>query len=336
MNKDDIQRVNYEQFRTAVSQRAFLRKPIDLSPYEAFLVLKQWFGPPTLETDDTKIQWHYFLFTPHLAIDVYDWKINTLSIEVFKRAQDSDNEEVRHETEDFLNLLRAAATRHAGKLKSAGVRAKGFVYQNPFALYFKSADILLERASQQSNEIDKGIVAESGDLYKAAFFLYVASLEGLLNLIYEIYLDPSLRDERIYNRLKREQVDIKLRLAPLYCICFKTRVLDINTEEFKRFQFILNLRNDFIHANITKQMKVSVIEEDGLTFWVSNEHPLKYGLPRDPTLLNKTHLETVRLSVLSIVNILLDTMKPRYKREFLKIIYDEQILVDIDEEFIVM
>jgi len=210
-------------------------------------------------------------------------------------------------------------------------------------LYFNNAENILERASQWSNEEtikaswELYRLAGSGDLYRAAFFLYVASFEGLLNLIYEIYLNPALRDERIFNRLKREQIDIKLRLAPIYCTCFKHEVIDASTEEFHRFQYIVDLRNDFIHANITKPMKSSIVQEDDFVFWIDSEQSSKYGLPRDATELDQHHLKFVRRAILDMVKIILDAMKPRYKREFSQVIYDEAINVGIDdEEFIVI
>lgn len=340
MKKSDIQIVNYKQF-SVFDSRALLLKPTDLSPYVAFSILREWFGPPVPEVDEPKVQWHYYLFTPHLAIDVYDWKLYSLSIAVFERLP--DYAQVEPEAKEFLELLRKQVTKHLGKIKSAASRARGFVYRNPFALYFNNAENILKRASQwRDEEMMKTSwelyrLAESGDLHRAAFFLYVASLEGLLNLIYEIYLNPALRDERIYNRLKREQVDIKLRLAPIYCTCFKHEVIDARSEEFRRFQFIVDLRNDFIHANITKPMRSSIVEEEGFVFWVDSEQSSKYGLPRDATELDQPHLEFVRKAILDMVEIIFDAMRPRYKREFSRVIYDEAINVDIDDgEFIII
>lgn len=340
MEKSDIQVVSREQF-PAFDSRVLLLKPTDLSPYIAFSILKEWFGSSIPEEDESKIQWNYYLFTPHLAISVCDWKLHSLSIEVFKR--ESDYDRVEQEAEEFVELLRKQVSKHLGKVKSAALRARGFVYQNPFALYFSNAESILEKASQGRDEetirtaFELHRLEKSGDLYRAAFFLYVASLEGLLNLIYEIYLNPALRDERIYNRLKREQIDIKLRLAPVYCTCFKHRVIDAKTEEFHRLQFIVDLRNDFIHANITKPMRSSIIEEEGFIFWIDSEQSSKYGLPRDAAELDLPHLKFVRKTILDMVEIILNAMKPRYKREFSSVLYDEVINVDIDDdEFIIL
>lgn len=334
MNKTDIQIISYEEFEIVAYDRVTFLQSNDLSPYLVFLVLKEWFGLPIVEQDEPKIQWHFYLFTPNLALDVHDWKLDSLSIDVYKK--DPDFNEVDEEIAKFVKMLKKQTDRQMAKTNSAISKAKSFLYKNPFALYFTNAENLLSNASEWSSIETKTSsklyqLASSGDLYRAAFFLYVASFEGLLNLIYEIYLNQDLRDERIFTHLKRSQIDVKLRLAPVYCTCFKQQVINANTEEFRRFQFIVDLRNDFVHANITKPMKDLIIEDEGFRFFIDSAQVNKYNLPRDATRLDFSHLEFVRETILDMTQLVLDSMQPRYKREFTAVIYNDRIMVDIEE-----
>jgi len=333
MKRSSIQVTTEEEFGS-FETRLLLLKPADLSPYLVYSILNDWFGQALVEDDEAKIQWHYFLLTPHLRLHIYDWKLDSVSIEVY--AQDNEPyDKFKQEAEDFVSLLRQQAPQYIGKIKATASSAYGFNFQNPFAMYFKSAERLLDIASEL--EKDPFQYDAPSDLYKAAFFLYIASFEGLLNLIYEIYLNPALRDERIYNRLQREQIDVKIRLAPVYCNCFKVESIDPKTEEFKRFHFVAELRNDFIHANITRPMKSSMVEKDGFIFRVDQEQTGKYGLPRTPTALDKSHLEFVQETIQDMVKVILGAMTPRHRREFGMVIDNEIIGVDIVEnEFLIV
>jgi hypothetical protein len=119
------------------------------------------------------------------------------------------------------------------------------VIQNPFALYFRTAEELIGIA-----EIAAGCEAlsASGTICQAAFFQLLIAAEGFLNLIYELYLKPELRDDRIAGRLTRDQIDVKLRLAPVYCDCFAGKPFDHRTAAFQNFQKLFRIRNDFVRA----------------------------------------------------------------------------------------
>jgi hypothetical protein len=223
---------------------------------------------------------------------------------------------------EFLELLRKYIPKSAAKVKKAVDDSDQFVLQNPFTLYHGSALDLLEEVP------DAGI--DSSNYYRSAFFLFIAAFEGLLNLIYELYLKPELRDERIYERLSREQIDIKVRLAPLYCDCFADKSLDHNSEVFRRFHSIVNLRNDFVHANFTKPMKRAIIKEDGYTFVVEQNRRDKNGLPKSIDALTDEDLELIKDNIHQMIDLLADGMKPRFRREFRRILEEEYIQVVIE------
>ena len=86
-----------------------------------------------------------------------------------------------------------------------------------FFLYYATAEALESMAGHRSVE---GGQAGGPYLCRASFLLFIAAFEGFLNLLYELYLRPDLKDSRILGRLSREQIDLKILMAPVYCTCF--------------------------------------------------------------------------------------------------------------------
>jgi hypothetical protein len=166
---------------------------------------------------------------------------------------------------------------------------------------------------------------------KFAKVQFIAAFEGLLNLIYELYAKPDLRDGRIYDRLAREQIDIKVRLAPLYCCCFGSKLVDHHSEPFKQFHSIANLRNDFIHANLTKPMKTPIVIEDELSFAVEQTSRDKNSLPKSIDALYPQDIQMVKDNIDQMVELLIEDMQPRFRHEFKKILGEEYIHVLVED-----
>ena len=265
------------------------------------------FGAPNGGFDETKSQWCYHLRAPGAIIDVYDWKLESWSIEVYE--QSNDEGKAQRIGTQFAHLLAKESNKHSAVIAKAAREATGYIFQNPYLLYYETGDELLARAVE-------GSIGDRIFCCRAAFFMFISAFEGLLNLIYEMYLKPELRDERIRERLGREQIDIKVRLAPVYCECVSKDRIDHESDAFKRFHSVANSRNDFIHANITTPMKRPVVIEDRCTFIVEPATRDKQGLPRSVGDLAPSDIETVKKAIDALVTQLLGSMKPRYRREF--------------------
>jgi hypothetical protein len=346
-----------DEYNYPMRVRHALLKPDDIPSLIAYYTLRELFGPPNGEIDKLKSQWGYYLRVPGAYLGIYDWKLESWSIAVYEDSnvdigrelleleksgatKEVINQRFSELTQNidwvkaekignaFLGLLRKHAQKFNSQANKAAADAKSFVLQNPYVLYSSSAVNLLEKARDSP--------ADARDYYRSAFFLFIAAFEGLLNLIYELYAKSELRDDRVFERLSREQIDIKVRLAPLYCDCFSERLIDHTAEIFRRFHTIVNLRNDFIHANFTKPMKRSIIVEDDYTFILRHASRDKYGLPKAIDDLSQNDLTLIKESMAEMTDLLIHNMKPRYRHEFRRIIEEEYIQITIEDGDIII
>lgn len=318
-------------------QRTYLLQPRDLSPYLAYHALKQLFGPPNTPVDDPdKTQWEYHLCVSDTLMDIYDWKMGSWSIAVYR--PDGSEKRARDLACKVKAMIEKAAQRYKARQKEALRSPNGYVVQNPFSVYYGAAEAVLKhttRNPQTNRPLHEGGLAEvmesfwlGKDLCKGAFLLYIAAFEGFVNLIYELYLPPDLRDERIYEKLSREQIDLKVRLAPVYCRCFSGKPIDPHKEAFKTFQRIANLRNDFVHGNFTKLMKAPFVQEDGYTFFLEYSEVGRDTLPTDFSSIDIDSVLQVKSAVDDMVRLMVSAMKPRYRKQFAKFVGEEYIYVE--------
>ena len=215
-------------------------------------------------------------------------------------------------------------------------------FSNPFHFYFSQARAMLSviQSMQQSSALEHGSSQSKtnslGVSPVGAFFLFIASLEGLINLIYELYLDPSFRnDGRIHDVLKKSPIDIKIRLAPAYCTCFREKAIVFN-EDFKRFKVLTELRHDLIHANLTKAMVTPHFILSGITFKIPSLRKRHYGMPDTPGEINATHLQFVCDTIEGMVNLILRSMKVRYEQELSRVIHQDNFVARfVDGEYVI-
>jgi len=338
MPKIDFSIAMPDEFQIAGEDRTSFAKPSSLSPLKAYLGLKSLFGEPNRDfLDDTKQQWVFLIKADEALIEVCDWKIESWSIHVYEKNKD----EVRAGLLSAeLEKQIAEAAKKQGSLASSLLRnPSGHVIENPFALYYETAGELTEIAKQLNSEhriaSNSGIKLPVGStestLCRAAFFQLIAAVEGLLNLVYELYLKKELRDGRIVERLAREQIDMKLRLAPIYCDCFEGRPIDHTTESFHNFQRLVNRRNDFIHANLTKSMKTAIVRHDEMTFVASAEDQKPTPIPNSISDVEIEDVKKIKAVVDELIAQLLAGMRPVYRKVFRSVMYDAFIHVEYEE-----
>lgn len=305
---------------------ASLKIPDELSPYVVYLILQDLLGSPNGDFDPAKSNWAFFLEVPGSIIEVYDWKMYSVSVNVY--TESNDHEEAMKTGQEFFAILKKQSQKYSAKIKSKIEITNTYILQNPFALYYASAENIMNELSQM-NLVE--------DLCRSAFFLFIASFEGFLNLIYELYLKPELKDERIYDRLSREQIDIKIRLAPVYCRCFRSRLIDSKSESFRNLHSVINLRNNFIHANLTDSMKIPIVTENGRRLMHFPTTRDKSGLPKNIDELKIRDLQFVKESIDKMVDVLVQDMKSRYRREFKEVMDKKFLLIEVeDDELIIL
>lgn len=324
--------------RDGVIARDYVLKPESLVPYQIYTLLKERFGAPNSSMfDDTKSQWQYSLQCNDAYFEVYDWKMSTWSIGVFLK------EGVKRKAEDIADelhcLFEKQAGRLAGKLKSKIKESKACVIENPYLMYRTTADSLFVLAQEMKEVTVTGAGninfhqwGQHYDVCRAAFIMYLSSVEAFVNLIYELYIRDELREKRIYERIVREQIDLKIRLAPAYCECFKKGVLDSETDVFRRFHSLVNLRNNFVHANFTKPMMTPLIHEDGIDFVLPSDSETLIGIPNHFGSLESNDVEIACNITQELIDYMVGEMRPRYKKEILYFMELEHIEVTYAQE----
>lgn len=323
-------------------ERDYLLKP-DLNPYIIYSVLKENFGESNCyDIDDDKQQWSWLFKYKEFFVQIYDWKLLSTSIAVYSSSGN------KLESEKLAGKIGALLTKEGlqkkGKVKTIIKNTKHKVIQNPFVTYYSTAENLLEVAqfvehiatsnianisNEKSNDstnqfgLSFDLWYKQNDLYRSAFLMFLSSFEGFLNIMYELYIKAELRVDRIYERISREQIDIRLRIAPTYCDGFKAKIINNEDERFKAYLRLVNLRNDYVHANLIKSLERYIIEEDDYTFIIENEDTNE--IPTNIDELELKHVQLAKGIIDQTIELVFESMEPKTRREFKKIIYDQEI-----------
>ena len=162
--------------------------------------------------------------------------------------------------------------------------------------------------------------------------LLLASVEGLINLIYELYLLPTYRDPRLSDKFVREDIDVKIRLAPKYCRCFSVDQIDHTTDAFRRYHTLVNKRNDFVHGNITDPRRYSIIVEDDRRLLLDPKGRFDdAGFPNTAEDLRRQDIERAQEIVDGLVGLVRHSLADGYDDEFEVLISYDLIHVEIGD-----
>jgi len=78
--------------------------------------------------------------------------------------------------------------------------------------------------------------------------------EAFINLLILLFKkDEYKTNERMYNAMLREQIDVKISSLHLHCNGFE-KPIDINDKRFKDFLTLMNNRNDVLHGNVNPSL----------------------------------------------------------------------------------
>lgn len=332
------------------SSRDALLKP-SVNPFEIYFSLKNEFGLPTNDNfDEDKSQWSYLFTFEDFYVHIYDWRLYTTSIAVYhKEINIIKSEKLVKQIE--ICLLKSIKNNKA-KIVEQIKKSKHRVIENPFYTYFSTAESIIEVSKtlneQLSNKLNKSLEMifksksgtindiyiddKSNDLCRSAFLMYLSSFEGFLNILYEIFLKPELRVKRISDRISKEQIDVKLKLIPLYCSGFKVKVINFEDERFDNYLKLINLRNNFVHANMVKTLEKYVLEEDNYKFIIENKED--DFIPTNFSLLELKHIVIVKETIKGIIDLVLESMTQKQMKTVKRVIYKDVIEVISYENYL--
>lgn len=328
--------------------RDYLLKPT-LSPYLVYTILKEKFGSPEVDMiDEDKQQWEWSFSYQDFFVEIYDWKLLSTSIAVYHSPPDEEKSKAL--AEKINEVLEKEAAHKKGHVRILARTATRKILENPFNTYYSAAVSLIDYGRlidkmtmteyRPANKLDEHAVfltlservdlwENKEDLFRSAFLMLLSSFEGFLNILYELYLQPELREERIFARIAREQIDVKLRLVPTYCHGFKVKAINNEDPRFKNYFRLVNLRNDYIHANLIKRLERYIVEEDGFTFVIENEETS--DIPTNFRELKLEHVELARKYIDDVIALVFESMETKARKEFQAIIFDSDIEV-IEED----
>ncbi len=88
--------------------------------------------------------------------------------------------------------------------------------------------------------------------------------ECFINVLIFLLAKPELRqDERLYQSVIRQEIDIRVKTLHLHCQGFNSPV-DASAQAFKGFHTMMNGRNDFLHGNIDpRRLNYEIVHFDG-------------------------------------------------------------------------
>jgi hypothetical protein len=95
----------------------------------------------------------------------------------------------------------------------------------------------------------------------------------------------------------------------------------------------VNLRNDFVHANLTKSLIRHIVDEDGHTFVFGNDDDSIVSA--NFSLLGLPHVEHSRQIIDNVISLVIEAMTARTKREFNSIIYDPHIQIHLEDGLLI-
>jgi hypothetical protein len=306
-------------------------------PYIVYKVLKNQFGPPNNHSvDDDKVKWSYSLYTDGYSVDIYDWKQLSCSIVIYSKEKNKvTSEKLAHA---INNLITNEGKKYQKEFKEKIKNPTARIIQNPFQLYFSTARNLKTLANELSSKKNENgtfdfvnqfnVFLKHFDVSRSAFLMYLSSFEGFLNLLYELHLKTEYKEERIFNTLNRLQIDLKFKMVPTYCDGFKKNVIDDSDDRFKKFLRLVNLRNDFVHANFVKSEERQLIKVDNIDFvHVNTSDEI---IPKDFGQISIEHLEVTEKCIIDATHLIFESMKPKYARHFTELLSAEAIQIDVN------
>jgi hypothetical protein len=246
---------------------------VPVNPLDLYIYLKARFGPPndlmmvtrTTGTDNI-IQWGY-----SLCSSGHHFKIHGTSnrVEFFERLTEPDwRKLVETIKQDFVSYGTAMS-----EIRRSLTKWRLFI--NPFRRLLNTVHSLGDslqsmhlREPEPRSFIMTQAEADAYDTEMATWIIRTQTVAALgtctrmlAPVMAEAFVNFMLfvlgradvrRDERLYENLLRQPIDVRVRSFHLYCEGF-VRAVDCDAEPYKHFHSLMNKRNDLLHGNVDPQ-----------------------------------------------------------------------------------
>ncbi|UAY53195.1 hypothetical protein [Ferruginibacter albus] len=246
-----------------------------ISPLALYKYLNARFGPPNgfvmflkNPTSDNIIHWQYALSTKDSFINIWG-KTSVLEFSI----KTSDNTTLSNNDWDALvSNIKKDFKKYDKEMKEVQSKFEQWsLFINPFTriehtlqgyiqqlekLNLEEVQTGTPKSKEDINKYQKDLEKWTKNISKAASLgttirmLCPVMAESFINLILLVFRkDEYKNDERLYEGLIRDHIDIRVKTLHLHCTCFPNQI-DYSSNAFKKFHTLMNKRNDFLHGNI--------------------------------------------------------------------------------------
>ncbi|KPL91700.1 hypothetical protein SE18_01580 [Herpetosiphon geysericola] len=303
-----------------LKQKAYTFVIDHIEPYSIYTTLKAQFGMPNAALSKNS-QWSYELEAPTAFMRINDWKLYGCTLIIYPDDQLAATAQAIYES--LKSIFNKARNTQDSAIKKTSESSNLMLLQNPYRLYMDTGVELLELAKDQPSS------HQGNTLCRSAFFQFLSAFEGLLNIIYDLYLKPAIRQSKdTRDTAIKAPIDTKIAMAPIYCICFSSERLQINSTIYDQYKAVRALRNNFVHANLVDAMRTRIVKLDTMTFLLEPTKTKDYDLPLVVSNLSIAHLDFTKQAIESMSAEIVKAMHPTYRQDFAKALERDAIIVE--------
>jgi hypothetical protein len=246
----------------------------EIAPVDLYVYLYARFGPPNgfqmklkSPTSDNLVHWHW-------SLQYLDRIIEFSGFTMFAQmAVEGSSEPTTDDVAQLVNNIKADFRNYGDDISRVRKGLERWsVFINPYCRMSRVVTRFCERLEElnvggvilPANPKSPEDMESFGSRFKACADVYSEALgictslrmlgpvvaESFINLVIFLLVHPSSRvDQRLYDNIFRQDIDVRVRALHLNCIGFKKPV-DASDRRFKDFQSLMQQRNDFLHGNI--------------------------------------------------------------------------------------
>ncbi|MFT3908051.1 MAG: hypothetical protein QM737_01385 [Ferruginibacter sp.] len=246
-----------------------------ISPLKLYSYLKVRFGLPNgmimftkKDSSDNLVHWHYAVTVTNAIINIVG---KTSGVEIFIKTK-TGIKITEADWQKLVDNFHNGFKKYSKEMKTIQSEFEQWaLFINPFSriehtlkdyiyqlekLNLKEVENYTTGSKESFKKYQKNLNRWANNIGKAASLgttirmLCPVMAESFINLILLLFRkEEYANDERLYEGLIREQIDIRVKTLHLHCTCFPKQI-DFKSDAFKRFHTLMNKRNDFLHGNI--------------------------------------------------------------------------------------